>query len=35
MDGTPSFVVGEHVIAGALGYDTLRQLVALVREQKK
>ena len=34
MDGTPSFVIDDNVIAGALGYDTLRQIIALMRSRR-
>ena len=32
IDGTPSFVVGNKVIAGAVGYDALAMAIAQARE---
>ena len=32
--GTPTFVVGDQILAGAVGYDALKKAVATVREKK-
>ena len=34
MTGTPSFVVGDQVLSGAVGYDALKQAIAQVRAKK-
>ena len=31
IGGTPSFVVGDRLISGAVGYDTLKQAIAAAR----
>jgi protein-disulfide isomerase len=35
LTGTPSFIVGDKVLSGAVGYDALKQAVAEARAQKK
>jgi protein-disulfide isomerase len=32
LSGTPAFIVGDEVIAGAVGLDPLKQVVAGVRQ---
>jgi protein-disulfide isomerase len=34
LDGTPSFIVGDTIIPGAIGADDLKQLVANARSGK-
>jgi protein-disulfide isomerase len=34
LTGTPSYVVGEHILSGAVGYEKLKEAVAAAREVK-
>jgi protein-disulfide isomerase len=34
LDGTPSFIVGDQVLSGAVGYDTLKKAIDEAREKK-
>ena len=34
LNGTPSYVVGDEVVVGAVGYDTLRQAIEATREDE-
>jgi protein-disulfide isomerase len=35
ISGTPAFIIGEHVIPGAIGEDQMRQLIKIARAKKK
>jgi protein-disulfide isomerase len=35
FNGTPTFIIGDQIIEGALGYDTLKQAVKKAREKRR